>query len=226
MRTRQTLVVAQIGLSLVLLVGAVLMIRTFLTLRPTHPGFTTTDKLTTFVRLQGPRAAAPAPFFDALLERVARMPGVQGVTASTYLPVSGSVGISTIRAGTANRRRLQRRRHAELLRGDADSCGRGPRLRCARRSRRAARGDRQRRDGAPVWTVSCGARRRACVTGFDKKTETLQIVGIIRDTRCSGGNTKACPELYGALRAVAGCRDEPDRADGESVGLAAPVGHP
>jgi hypothetical protein len=94
-----SLVVAQIALSLVLLVGATLMIRTFLILRPDQPGFTTSDKFTASVRLQGPRAAAPAAFFDALFERLRRLPGVEGVTGSTYLPVSGNVGIATIRGG-------------------------------------------------------------------------------------------------------------------------------
>ena len=50
---------------------------------------------------------------------------------------------------------------------------------------------------------SCaGSARRASlgasivVTGLDRKTETRQIVGIIRDTRSNGGDTRARPELY------------------------------
>ena len=98
-RLRTTLVIAQIALSVVLVVGAALMIRTFLTLRPDSPGFTATDKLTTSIRLQGPRASAPREFFDPLFERLRRLPGVHGVTASTYLPVSGNIGLATIRGG-------------------------------------------------------------------------------------------------------------------------------
>jgi hypothetical protein len=51
------------------------------------------------IRLQGPRASTPAAFFDPFFERVRSIPGVQGVTGSTYLPVSGNVGIVTIRGG-------------------------------------------------------------------------------------------------------------------------------
>jgi putative ABC transport system permease protein len=194
--TRGALVVAQIALSLVLLVGAALMIRTFLTLRPANPGFTTRDKLTASIRLQGPRAPEPALFFETLLERVGRMPGVKGVTASTYLPVSGNVGLSTIRAGSATPEvfsgTVMPNYFAEMQipvvagRGFDTRDGRGAPLVAIVNEEMA------RRFGPGVADLGAAL----AVTSFDKKTETLQIVGIVRNTRSSGGDTKARPELY------------------------------
>jgi putative ABC transport system permease protein len=197
-RMRRVLVVAQLALSLTLVVGAALMVRTFLTLRPSNPGFTTRDKVTASVRLQGPRATDPAVFFDALLDRVGRLPGVQGVTASSYLPVSGNIGIATIQTGEAAVEVFSgvvmpnyfEEMQIPVLRGRAFDT-------------------RDTRGAPPVVIVNeafvrrLGARASLgaslVVTGLDRKTETRQIVGIIRDTRSSGGDTRARPELYFAF---------------------------
>ena len=40
-------------------------------------------------------------FFDALFERLRSLPGVQGVAASSYLPVSGNIGLATIQTDAA-----------------------------------------------------------------------------------------------------------------------------
>ena len=50
---RRALVVAEVALSIVVLIGAALMIQTFLTLRPSAPGFDPANKLPTLVRLRG-----------------------------------------------------------------------------------------------------------------------------------------------------------------------------
>jgi len=196
LRTRRVLVVVQLALSLTLLVGAALMIRTFLTLRPSEPGFTTRDKLTASLRLQGARAANAAVFFDALLDRVGRLPGAQGVTASSYLPVSGNIGLATIQTdGTAVEvftgvvmPNYFEEMHIPVLRGRAFDT-------------------RDTRGGAAVAIVNeaflrrFGAARASVgaslvVTGLDRKAAARQIVGVIRDTRSNGGDTRARPELY------------------------------
>ena len=195
-RMRTTLVIAQIALSLVLLVGAALLIRTFLTLRPDNPGFTTKDKLTATVRLQGPRAAAPAVFFEALFERVRAIPGIQGMTASTYLPVSGNVGLATIRTGEKPM--------------DAYSGIVLPNYFDEMQIPLVGGRSFDSRDGfgtQPVAIVNeelvrrlgpsrAGVGLSLVVTGLDRKTETRQVVGIVRNTRSSGGDTRARPELY------------------------------
>ncbi len=96
---RRSLVVTQLALSLVLLVGAALMLQSFLTLRPSSPGFDATDKLTGSLRLQGSAGASPAAYFHRFFERVRAIPGISGVSGSTYLPMSGTTMSATVASG-------------------------------------------------------------------------------------------------------------------------------
>ena len=89
-RTRSTLVVAEIALSLVLLVGAALMIRTFLALRSVQPGFQTASVLTLSSSLAGQKyetAAAVERLATELTRRLESLPGVQASTYALCLPL-------------------------------------------------------------------------------------------------------------------------------------------
>jgi putative ABC transport system permease protein len=83
---RGVLVVVEVALTLVLLVGAGLLIRSFWRLQQVDPGFKTDNVLT--LRLSLPRSrytdgAQAASFFDRLQERLAALPGVVAVSATT-----------------------------------------------------------------------------------------------------------------------------------------------
>ena len=81
---RRVLVVAEVALAVVLLVGAGLMIRSYLTLQRVDLGLRTDHVLTARVLLQGPRYNTPAPsveFYRQLTSRAAGLPGVQGAAA-------------------------------------------------------------------------------------------------------------------------------------------------
>lgn len=91
-RSRSLLVVTEIALSLVLLVGAGLMIQSFLRLRRVNVGVEPTNiSITSFnlspakYREEEQRAA----FFKQLLERVRALPGVQTASGTTTIPLSG-----------------------------------------------------------------------------------------------------------------------------------------
>ncbi len=85
-RVRQVLVVSEIALALVVLVGAGLLIRSFVTLLHTDPGFTPDKGLALEVSLGRVPAAERTVFVDQVLERVSTLPGVQSVVVSTALP--------------------------------------------------------------------------------------------------------------------------------------------
>ena len=78
-RMQQGLVVAQIGLALMLLVGAGLLANSFVRMQRVDPGFATRDLITTSMRLTGDLIDAPdrqQAFFDRVVDRLEALPGV------------------------------------------------------------------------------------------------------------------------------------------------------
>ena len=89
-RLRGALVVAEVALSLVLLVGAGLLVRTFTNLLGVTPGFDPRNVLTFQVDLNGERydtAAEAAAFYRDALERIGRLPGVEAAAITNKLPL-------------------------------------------------------------------------------------------------------------------------------------------
>jgi len=89
-RTRNALVVAEIALSMVLLVGAALMIRTFLALRNVKPGFQTASVLTMSSSLAGKKyetAQGVERLATDLTRRLESLPGVRAATYALALPL-------------------------------------------------------------------------------------------------------------------------------------------
>ena len=91
-RLRDALVIAEVGLALVLLVGAGLLLRSFWKLQQTDPGFNSERVLTASLTL--PRArygdgSKVTAFQQQLLERLGALPGVQAVGLTSDLPWTG-----------------------------------------------------------------------------------------------------------------------------------------
>ena len=92
-RLRNSLVVAEVALSLVLLIGATLMIRSFLELQRVEPGFDRRNVLALDVFLTGAAydsAYERTAFYTKLMPRLAALPGVLDAAASQAPPLSGS----------------------------------------------------------------------------------------------------------------------------------------
>jgi predicted permease len=94
-RARKALVVVQVALALVLLICSGLMIRTFLALMHVSPGFDTPDALQTF-RFYVPETQVPDSQPERLvrmerdiMEKVAAIPGVTAVSATSAVPMDG-----------------------------------------------------------------------------------------------------------------------------------------
>ena len=90
--TRKALVISEVALSLVLLIGAGLMIRSFWKLQNVDPGFDTRNGLTMSVVLNWIRYSEPhqrLAFFDRAIEQIRTVPGVVSVGATTRIPLAG-----------------------------------------------------------------------------------------------------------------------------------------
>ncbi|HEY6128659.1 MAG TPA: ABC transporter permease [Candidatus Acidoferrum sp.] len=91
-RTRSILVVSEVALSLVLLIGAGLLIRSLTVLRHVNPGFDPNQLLTLDIAIPSSKFSTPAQmatFFDSVLGRVRVLPGVQYAGLIDSLPLSG-----------------------------------------------------------------------------------------------------------------------------------------
>lgn len=92
-RLRSALVVSEVALSLVLLVGAGLMIRSFAKLNQVDPGFKPAQVMTlgvTLLRSKYPEDEQVAQLYSQILERAANAPGVLSAGAISDLPLTGS----------------------------------------------------------------------------------------------------------------------------------------
>jgi putative ABC transport system permease protein len=91
-RLRSTLVVIEIALSLVLLVGASLFVRSFLNLQGARAGFETASLMTLRFYMPGEQYASPEAMIrrvDEIVRRVEALPGVVSAVASNMVPLSG-----------------------------------------------------------------------------------------------------------------------------------------
>jgi putative ABC transport system permease protein len=92
-RLRSSLVVFEVALSLVLLVGAGLLTRSFLSLLKTDPGFNPDHVLTMNLVLPGAKykdGPARAAFYNDLVQRVKAQPGVESAAVVNFVPLGGS----------------------------------------------------------------------------------------------------------------------------------------
>jgi putative ABC transport system permease protein len=92
---RSLFIVAEIALALVLLIGCGLMIRSFLHLQATDPGFNPRNLLTMQLLLpppaylEGPKRTA---FFEQMIQRIEAIPGVESASVVSILPLSTGPG--------------------------------------------------------------------------------------------------------------------------------------
>ncbi len=118
-RVRNSLVIAEVALALVLLIGAGLMMRSFMHLQKTDIGMNPSSTLTFRVGLpeaQFPENETAGRFFDQLIPKLATAPGVESAGATTSLPASGNIGTSAfVLEGEPEPKQLQDARQMRQL---------------------------------------------------------------------------------------------------------------
>ena len=205
-RLRALLVISQVALSLLLLAGAGLLIKSFANLRATKPGFDPSHAVTLHIALpkaKYPDAAQHRQFFDQILPKLAALPGVEAAGAAMPMPFSGNdrgttfsvVGQPPLAPG--NRPAAS---HLTVTPGY---------FRAMRTPLLAGRvfNSHDTRDSAPVVMVneafvrkflggSNALGQRIAVDGDDDKPVTLEIVGAVASSRHESLATEAEPEFY------------------------------
>ena len=93
-RVRGLLVISEFALSLMLLIGAGLMLRSFVALQAIDPGFRPDHLLTMVLSVGGSQEAASGraqEFYQSALERVRGIPGVASAGMTNHLPIAGDL---------------------------------------------------------------------------------------------------------------------------------------
>jgi putative ABC transport system permease protein len=206
-RTRSVLVVAEVALALMLLVGAGLLVRSFVTLSTVDPGFDSTNVLT--VQLNLPRSqyselAVANALFDQVLERTTARPGVEAVGFVSSLPLTPGETLIAFRiqghAAPASREDLTVARPQLVSPGYLAAMG----LRLV-----AGRfvTDQDTESSPRVFVVN-EAFASAHFPGEDVvgqrlnmgRGEPTEIVGVVADVHHRGLDSQPSPELYFSYR--------------------------
>ncbi|MGC2162301.1 MAG: ABC transporter permease [Silvibacterium sp.] len=95
-KARSLLVISEVSLALVLLIGAALLIRTYIALRDVNPGFNPHNVLTMEMSLTGDKyqkTAGVAQLIRDARERLNAIPGVEASASSCCIPLEGGFGL-------------------------------------------------------------------------------------------------------------------------------------
>jgi putative ABC transport system permease protein len=97
-RALSTLVIGQMAVSTALLVGAVLLARTYVNAQSADPGIDTRNVLALDIDLDqaGYNPASSQLFYERLLQRVAGMPGIESATLTSETPLAPKSGAGTV----------------------------------------------------------------------------------------------------------------------------------
>src|SRR5262249_43808575 len=97
-RLRSALVVSEVGMALVLLVGAALLLQTLARLEQIAPGFEARGVMTAAITLSPQTYTSEAKqisFYETFTQRLAQKPGVQAAAVAFGMPFSGFQGSSS-----------------------------------------------------------------------------------------------------------------------------------
>jgi len=207
-RFRSALIVAEVALSVVLLVGSALLLVSFITLQRTPPGFEPRGAATAFVGVPQTRYATPAQQVQFFLDVVAKLrenPRITDAAAGIGLPMSGFNPRSPY--GVSGRPVLPLpQRPIANLGIVSDDYFRTMRIPLAA-GRAFNSGDR---DGAPGVCVINESFARRLFPGESALGQILlrgrdadlkaEIVGVIRDVKTNGLNVPVPDEIYYPIR--------------------------
>jgi putative ABC transport system permease protein len=204
-RVRHALVVAEAALTLVLLTGAGLMLRSFLHVVQSDLGIEPRHALALQVILSGTRygnAEQQASFVDAVVARLQRVPGVEAAGATNYLPLSGFWGSTSVRADGMPSPPPGQEIEADYRVATPDYF-RAMGIRLVQ-GRAFSEGDRADRPAVTILNQSLARRfwpdgdvvgERVAI-GSTEKPDLLEVVGVIADVKSFGQEEPTHFDVY------------------------------
>ena len=194
-RLWSTLVVIETALAVMLMIGATLLMRTFLYLRDTAPGFRVDGLLTATI-------AAPAQklaFYNQVLEQVRAIPGVESATLASSLPLDGDYRAMSL---PAEGQQYARPQDWPILWHRTVDPQYFHTLQIPLRRGRLF--DERDREGAPRVAVVNESMARRLFSGQDPlgkhlgntKTDYFEIVGVVADVRHQDATKDGLVEVF------------------------------
>jgi putative ABC transport system permease protein len=205
-RLRKALVVAEVAIALVLLVGAGLLIKSFVQLRSLDTGYDATNLLTLPVWLSSPRYEEPQPqadFARQASERIRSLPGVEAVGAALFLPLGGAQGnVDVMAEGRPPAERGQEPQGSINIVTPGYFGAMGIPLLAGRDFT-----EQETRDSAAVaiineamarelWPGEDAVGKRAALGEPESQDDYLTVVAVVKDVRQATLNEEPKPEIY------------------------------
>jgi predicted permease len=199
-RGRAILIATEVGLSLVLLIGAGLMVRSFANLTKVDPGFSP-DHLLIF-NIGAPAAAEEdrqIQFYKQIVQRVTAVPGVERVAAVSRLPFSGGNSSRDFNRPGSD---TQYQADIRITTPEYFQTMGIPHLRGRNFTEHDVKG------ALPVAIINDATAKEVFpgqdpigkfIENFGPKKEKLQIVGVVGNVRHIALETAPRPELYQPL---------------------------
>ncbi len=231
-RVRSTLVAAELALSLTLLVGAGLLIRSFQAATAEDPGFRHEALLSSYLTVPASRAGSTEEvlvWYREALDQIADLPGVMGVSLTSRVPLQARSVLTRL---TVEGRPVPEQERPEVefrrvwpgyfeLMGVPVVEGRGF-------------GPDDGRAAEPVAVINEAARRelfagsnpigRMVHWSADPDDPFVRIVGVVGDVRHFGLDRPPVPELYiASSQAPSTATSVVARAEGDPASLVAPL---
>jgi putative ABC transport system permease protein len=204
-RTSTALIVVQITLSVVLLVGAGLLMKSFLRIQPSDPGFAVENRAVVSVELDGKswfpdtdRVSARQLIGD-VSERMRRVKGVVDVGVTSFVPLTGSISTREIELPGRPRSATPLRSVHNLVSPNFFDVMRMT----IRRGRAFNASDVEGRERVVVvnetavrrwWPTENPIGRQ--ITILDREKFNATVVGVVNDARLVGQDTKVRSEFF------------------------------
>lgn len=205
--TSTALVVAQIALSVTLLAGAGLLVKGFMRVTPSNPGFAVANRAVLSLSLRTLSDTGRDPARDrataaAIVERLRGVPGVEDIALTSFVPLSGLVSIIDVQPTDQARDAARLSAFSNMVSPNFFDLMRIPLKRGRVINATDVEGSQRvaviNETAAARWWPGTDPVGRQLTVGKGKRQHVVMVVGVVGGTRTSGRDTRMVPELYEA----------------------------